>query len=291
MTASDRVAVITIVHERHAHLARQLWGLARQTREPDLLVVVAMDDPEVEAVVRRGAAIDGAVDVVSLSRRRGLLPLAAARNEGACVAMSRGADVLVFLDVDCIPSEVLVERYAAVLTHGPDGPQDWGPGPVVACGEVAYLPPIAADGDYRDRDLPAISRAHPARPVLAPGQLALAEDLRLFWSLSFAVTARDWARIGGFDDAYLGYGGEDTDFGQRLGAAGGRMLWVGGAQAFHQHHETASPPVQHVREIVDNANLFAERWGWWPMEGWLAAFEERGLAHRLANGAWAVGSA
>jgi GT2 family glycosyltransferase len=113
-----------------------------------------------------------------------------------------------------------------------------------------------------------------------------ADDLRLFWSLSFAVTCADWGRIGGFDEGYLGYGGEDTDFGQRLGAAGGRMLWIGGAQAYHQHHATSSPPVDHLKEIVDNANLFARRWGWWPMEGWLADFEKAGLARRLEDGSW-----
>jgi hypothetical protein len=36
--------------------------------------------------------------------------------------------------------------------------------------------------------------------------------------------------------------------------------------------------VEHLADIVENANRFRRRWGWFPMEGWLAAFEARGLA-------------
>ena len=100
------------------------------------------------------------------------------------------------------------------------------------------------------------------------------------------MSARSWKAVGGFDEGYVGYGGEDTDFAQRLGRAGGRLVWVGGARAFHQHHATSSPPVEHVHDIVVNANRFARRWGWWPMEGWLDAFADLGLARRRPDGSW-----
>ncbi|WP_197674760.1 glycosyltransferase family 2 protein [Pedococcus dokdonensis] len=113
--------------------------------------------------------------------------------------------------------------------------------------------------------------------------------MRLFWSLSFAVTARDWTVLNGFDEAFTGYGGEDTDFGQRLAAASGELLWVGGAAAYHQHHASQVPPIAHLHSIVRNANLFHDRWGWFPMEGWLSEFAARGLAE-LDEGAgrWRV---
>ena len=62
------------------------------------------------------------------------------------------------------------------------------------------------------------------------------------------------------------------------------MHWIGGAHAFHQFHPTADPPVAHVDDIVRNARIFYRRWGWWPMEGWLDAFEESGLIARDAAG-------
>ena len=66
---------------------------------------------------------------------------------------------------------------------------------------------------------------------------------------------------------------------------------VGGAEAVHQYHGSADPPVGHLADIVRNANLFADRWGWWPMEGWLEAFRTSGLAERGLDGRWTVTSA
>ena len=62
------------------------------------------------------------------------------------------------------------------------------------------------------------------------------------------------------------------------------MRWVGGAHAFHQFHPTADPPVHHLDHILRNAKIFHQRWGWWPTQGWLAAFEARGLIDRAADG-------
>ena len=280
----ERVAFITIVHGRHDHLERQLWGLASQSCRPDLVVVVAMDDAGVEPLVRRCVEAPTAppVAVPTINRVDGRLPLAAARNLGVDTATSAGATQLILLDVDCIPSSRVVERYCTVMDAVGDRRAH------VLSGEVTYLPPAPDGQDYRDLDLEALASPHSARPILAPDEIRLADDLRLFWSLSFATTADTWRTLGGFDESYTGYGGEDTDFAQRLGAANGGLTWVGGARAFHQHHLTSDPPTEHVHDVVANANRFAARWGWWPMEGWLEAFARLGLARRLPDGRWAV---
>lgn len=273
-------AVVTIAHGRHEHLRGQGWGLARQTRPADLYVVVAMGDPDAGAVAREQHP--GAI-VVELPADATDLPLAQARNAGAEAAIAAGADLLVLLDVDCIPEPTLVERYAEVLASRA------GPAPVVACGEVRYLPPVGHPAEYRGPGLAERAEPHPARP--APRRDAVLEngDVRLFWSLSFALTAGSWEVLGGFDEAYCGYGAEDTDFGQRLAAAHGELLWVGGAAAYHQHHPTEVPPIHHLHSIVRNANLFRDRWGWFPMEGWLAELEARHLAELDATtGRWRV---
>jgi N-acetylglucosaminyl-diphospho-decaprenol L-rhamnosyltransferase len=106
--------------------------------------------------------------------------------------------------------------------------------------------------------------------------------------LSFAVTVGTWTRIGGFHPGYVGYGGEDTDFAEQAHAAGVGMGWVGGAMAFHQYHPVSTPPVEHLREIVDNAHVFHRRWGWWPMTGWLDAFADLGLAAYDSQRGWRV---
>jgi hypothetical protein len=62
------------------------------------------------------------------------------------------------------------------------------------------------------------------------------------------------------------------------------MRWVGGAVAFQQHHSISDPPVEHLDDIIRNANIFHQCWRWWPMEGWLRAFADRGLFDRDASG-------
>lgn len=287
---SARTAVITIAHGRHEHLAGQLWGLARQVQQPDVYVAVAMDDPAIADVVAAHAQPGWDVTVASVDSSPEGLPLAAARNRGARAAIEAGAQMLVFLDVDCIPSPTLVQRYAAVLGERRGSPsRGRGLAPVVASGEVGYLPPVEDTRDYRDHDLDDLARPHPARPVLGADEVRVAGDLRLFWSLSFALEVDDWHTLGGFCEDYVGYGGEDTDFGQRLGAAHGTLLWVGGAAAYHQHHPSESPPVQHLDAIVANANRFHQRWGWFPMEGWLERFAEMDLAQvERRTGEWRV---
>lgn len=273
-------AVVTIAHGRHEHLRGQGWGLLHQTAQPDHYVVVAMGDSQIAAVAREQHPH---ALVVELPADPGNLPLARARNAGAETAMAAGAEVLVFLDVDCIPAPTTVERYAAVLASEVES------APVVACGEVRYLPPVGHPRDYRHPGLVERAEPHPSRPVPAHDAVLAGADVRLFWSLSFAVKTSDWRTLGGFDEAYSGYGAEDTDFGQRLAAAHGELLWVGGAAAYHQHHGSEVPPVRHLHSIVRNANVFRDRWGWFPMEGWLAEFEARHLAELdPASGHWRV---
>ena len=121
---------------------------------------------------------------------------------------------------------------------------------------------------------------HPARPAPRDDEIVVSTTYELFWSLSFALTTSTWRRIGGFCTLYRGYGGEDTDFAQTAAALGVTMRWVGGANAFHQFHPVSDPPTEHLEDIVRNAAIFHRRWGWWPMTGWLQAFEERGLITR-----------
>ncbi|MDT5050242.1 MAG: hypothetical protein QOG75_6146 [Mycobacterium sp.] len=264
-----RTAVITTAHGRAHHLRRQLDGLSRSARRPDMHVIVATDDPAVSDVV----AVSGSTaHIVHRVNGPGPLSVASARNIGALTALDHNADLLVFLDVDCIPGRNMLGRYhEAVL--------DAKHRDALLCGPVTYLPP-PHDVDGYPVTLEHLINPHPARPAPRDGDIIPSTDYELFWSLSFALVASTWRQIGGFCERYRGYGGEDTDFAQTVRAAGVPMRWVGGAHAFHQFHPVSDPPVEHVHDIVRNANIFHQRWGWWPMSNWLKAFEQRGLITR-----------
>jgi N-acetylglucosaminyl-diphospho-decaprenol L-rhamnosyltransferase len=198
-----------------------------------------------------------------------------ARNRAAAAALSAGAELLVFLDVDCLPSPGLVSRYLDAAAQHPQA---------LLCGPVTYL--TSVERPERPHDLAALRRPHRARPTPADGELLLAspEQYDLFWSLSFAVTAATWERLGGFDPRYEGYGAEDTDLGWMARELGVPLRWVGGADAYHQWHPVSSPPWQHLDAILRNGALFAAKWGRWPMTGWLEAFAAAGAVERHGDG-------
>ncbi|KGI70597.1 glycosyltransferase family 2 protein [Mycolicibacterium rufum] len=260
----SRTAVITVVQGRHDHFVRQQVGFSTCQPPPDQRCVVAMDDPVIPTLAAPG------VHVVECRSLAAGLPLARARNQGAAEAIRRGADLLIFLDVDCIPGPALIDRYLDAHRRVD--------GDALLCGPVTYLPP-AADG-YPPEDLDALTDPHPARPAPPPGVLQAESNHDLFWSLSFAVSVATWRRLGGFCEDYAGYGGEDTDLGAVAAARGIPLYWVGGAHAYHQHHAVSDPPVEHLDAIVANARVFRRRWGRWPMTGWLDAFEDEGLITR-----------
>ncbi|WCP72235.1 MULTISPECIES: glycosyltransferase family 2 protein [Sphingomonas] len=250
------ISVCTLVRGRTAQLANLLWGIAAQTRKPDELVIAYMQ-PQAPAGLP-----DPGVPVREVFVPGDPMPLAEARN--AAAATARG-ERLIFLDVDCVPSPTLVERYDQAL--------DTAPG--VYLGEVRYLPPGPFD--------PAKGVRHPAKPALSDDETRPVPSHGELWGLSFALPRSAWDAAGGMDTGYVGYGGEETDFAWRLAAAGIPMAWVGGAVAFHQHHPVHIPPLHQFDAILRNATRFRARWGRWCMDYWLGQFAQAGLIRWSAD--------
>jgi N-acetylglucosaminyl-diphospho-decaprenol L-rhamnosyltransferase len=266
-----KIAVVTAAKGRTTHLRNQMEGLSRSAIQVDRHVLVAIDDDDVSRTVRQG---DRRTEVIPLRSTTSRIPMAAARNLGAQAAIDGGADLLIFLDVDCIPLPDMVGRYAHAAERG---------GAALLCGPVTYLEAPGPDG-YDLTHLSEKIDPHPARPAPDDGEVLDCTQYELFWSLSFAVTPSGWHRIGGFCTEYAGYGGEDTDFGQKAATESIPMRWVGGAHALHQFHPVSDPPIEHLDDIIANAGVFQRRWGWWPMQGWLDAFEAQELITRDRSG-------
>ncbi len=261
-------SVVTLASGREDHLRALVLGLERSREAPAELLVVRMNGWRPE---RGLPARSFDLRFVDVARVDGKLPLAAARNAGARAARSRG---LIFLDADCIPSPSLVGSYGEAMA-GFEG---------LLMGEVRYLPPGAGHRFRSGGTFPglfAVSAPHPAREGIPRAGLRRTTRYELFWSLSFAARRETFlGGLDGFDEGYAGYGAEDTDFAFRARRAGVSLAWAGGATAFHQHHETCDPPLQHLEEIVANARRFEGLWGEWPMGGWLDAFARMGLVRR-----------
>lgn len=256
-----KVSALTLVRNRRDHLVNLMLSLDAQRYRPDELVIAWMQpEPEKDLPTTQ-------FPIRHVMVKGDALPLAKARNQAVAAARF---EALVFLDVDCIASTMLVERYRnELINHA-----------ALYIGEVHYLPDNAVrytHGGTLDWDrLAALGERHPARPALAENEVRFEPDHGNLWGLSFALKRQDHLRAGGMDEAYIGYGGEETDYAWRLAAADVPLYWVGGALAWHQHHPLHSPPWPHFEAIIANARRFHQRWERWCMDYWLKQFSDAG---------------
>lgn len=248
----NNISILTLVHKRENALRNTLTGVAKGSVLPQEVIVVYMNEspydlPEYPFTVRS----------VSLVSKNDKLNLAEARNTAMA---SSDSPLNIFLDVDCIPEKELVARYLNALRSDD----------ILWSGRVRYLSQHVAEISNWEKQLLQLSSPDPVRAA------QIDFPYELFWSLNFACSKKVFAKIGGFDPRYCGYGAEDTDFAFQARQQGVRLGTLS-ATAFHQYHPSYSPPINHLQNIVCNARVFREKWRAWPMEGWLHAFKEKGL--------------
>lgn len=255
------LSVLTLVRNRNEMLARLIAGLAGAERPPAELVVAwcGGEDP------RRAVAVDVPFDVriIEVGTGSERIPYSHARN--ACARAAR-SPALGFLDADCIPGA----RYPGALSDA------LGEVDALCTGEVWYLPPDPV-ASFAEADLRRIGRTHAHRERPPSSGVALSSRHELVWGLHMGMRRSTFERLGGFDESYRGYAGEDTDLAVTARASGVPVGLVADADVFHQHHDVWEPPVQQLEATLDNARRFHEKWGRWPMEGWLGELVRLGL--------------
>ncbi len=201
------VTVVVVYYEQPAQLERALSGLALQSH-PSLDVVVADDGSATPPSVPSG---------VRLVRQPDLgFRAAAARNLGAATSTS---DVLVFLDADTVPEPGFV---TALVRH------------------AAACPDVLAVGRRRHADLAGDGAELPEPVWLSRGYEAsrdlLDADGRSFRFVISAVLACRrtlFEDLSGFDERFVGYGGEDWDLAYRAWNAGAVLVHERDAVAWH----------------------------------------------------------
>jgi GT2 family glycosyltransferase len=225
--ARRRVSAVVTHFEQQAELDRTLAALRRQTRPPDEVVVA--DDGS-----RRAPAVPAGVRLVRQPDDG--FRAAAARNLG--VAATTG-EVLVLLDADTTPEPAFVERMVAL----PEA-----------------LPEALVVGRRRHAGLTGTAPADPIEDVAPPRELPEPGWLREAYAASrdllhadgtshrFVISAvlacsRWWYdEVGGFDETFRSYGGEDWDFAHRSWTAGGLLAHRPDAVAWHDGPDAGARP-------------------------------------------------
>ena len=212
MTGNLRATVLIPSRNRRALLMRTLNSLAHQDlAAEEFEVVVVLDGTEDDSE----AWLDAANLPYRLRQvKQPQAGLAAARNTAAGLALN---DVLVFLDDDCEAAPGLVRGHLAMHSaHGDVLVQGFYPmAPDYLRGGVA----LVYDRWHRQ----AISEMEHT----PSGSWAI-------WGGNFSVRRDTFFKVGGFDaERFRDYGGEDTDFGLRVAAAGVPMVVAREALALH----------------------------------------------------------
>ena len=246
-----RASVVIPAFGNEGRLEAVLVGLAKQTYPHELVEIIVVDDGSDPPLHPR--LPDQPPVAIERQRDEGFR-LAAARNLGAARA---AGEVLLFLDSDMIPkNEWLLEHMrlhhhcswalgCGFRRHVASRSIKWSEVEGVERvnslfdGEEIREPQFILDywADHED------GRKNPSRiwRVTSGGNLSIATDL--FWT------------VGGFDERFSEWGGEDNDFGFRVYQRGAMVVPVRAATAWHvgwgaYDSEAADDLARRTREVL-----------------------------------------
>ena len=224
------VSVVVPCFEQPDALALTLAGLEAQRFPRELFEVVVVDDGS-EPPIEAPAATPLNLRVVRQARRG--FGLARARNAGARAAAH---DILVFLDGDVIPAAGLLAAHARWHETVSDA---------LTLGFCAY---VSVDGisagaiRTRPGALRELFKGRPVDPPWFERHMARTDDFTVYRDDLFrAVTGHNFGigraffdEVGRFDESFVRYGGEDTEFAYRAQVRGGLLAPVRAAWGWHQ---------------------------------------------------------
>lgn len=224
-----RVAFIVMAYNRPDALLAVLRGLAPQV-EPGDLVIVADDGSRDDAVraLRDGCPAFEAPVFHVWHPDKGFT-LARSRNLGAALAHQEGADYVVFLDGDCVPSPHFVRSHRALAR----------PGHFVTGSRVLLDPTTSAAACAGHLNLLAIPAwrwlglrlggrvnkvTHLVNLPFLPGRVRDSFDWRSIRGCNMGFWMQDYVAVNGSDESFSGWGHEDADLVLRMHNLGRRRL-------------------------------------------------------------------
>ncbi|QJR81657.1 glycosyltransferase [Alteromonas pelagimontana] len=246
---SSSLSVVTIVKNRIPQLRNLITHLEACDPLPSELVVVWMAPPSQNSLIKSER-----ISIVHKFVNGESLPIAKARNKGISCASN---DLIAYLNVDAVCAPNLV---TAALEH-------WQPKSLLTT-DVRYLPPSDLEQDYQ-----TLLNAHQADANKGKRDGKPFDDYDC--STLFLISKEDFAKTGGFDERYDGFGLNDEDFFTNCRTLGFTFKPLD-LVTFSQERPNYLCPVNHFLDFIRNAEIYRNKWGSYPRDGILREYAHHG---------------
>ena len=207
--------VIVPTFRRPDKLALCLQSLAEQTLPKSAFEVIVVDDAVAESMT--GAIVESIPDLSCHLLGQNRLGAAAARNRGAFEARGR---YLAFTDDDCRPAPDWLETLEQRMAEQDDT--------VMVGGRVINAL----------RDDPFASASQALVDFMSDYFNGNHQMAQMITSNNFCVPVKAFRKVGGFDPAFYGAGGEDREIYMRWRHAGHRLIHAPEVVVYHAHDMT-----------------------------------------------------
>lgn len=247
--AMPSLSVIVPVYNRKEYLAKTLAGLSLQTYPKSKFEVIVADDGSSDRPEELDAVFADALNLRWVRQEDRGYRLAAVRNLAIRAAKN---DIVVSLDCDMIPARDLIRTYGSWFARHSKS--------LIVAGDRRYVDASSLDHAELIHD-PSLLERLPSGPApnavrgwipgldwrhtgvrLSRGLRSHRHPYRFANGGNVAYRRDDALQIGGYDEQFQHWGGEDADFAHRLvNFCGAYVAFDKDAVAFHQHHPETTP--------------------------------------------------
>lgn len=231
------ISVIIPTYNNRDLLVATLRSLLAQDYAADYYEIIVVDDGSTDGSDEAVQHLNGPVRLTY--ERRENQGRGAARNAGARLARS---PVLLFLDADVRPAPGFLSGHARQhQAHPRAGVQ----------GRTLQAPETLRTTFMRATNL---------LPDLTIRRKDALSPLHVI-TRNFSVAAGAFWDVGGFDEAFVGYGWEDIELGMRLQDAGVTLRYEPDALAYHHHVQRLEDLIPKLRQAGEGAVYFWRKHG------------------------------
>ncbi|MBP5460552.1 MAG: glycosyltransferase family 2 protein [Lachnospiraceae bacterium] len=211
MKSTLKVSVCISTWSRKSKLSKIIQRLEQQSFPRDLYEIVVIDSNSPDGTDRMVEEMNNVYgNIVYVKDTVNIL--AAKRNEG--LAHSSG-EIIIFIDDDVFPTHRFIEAHYKAYQNSEN---------TFFCGQIRFPARLCRSSNYfRFRDEQHLKKRDEGKdlPYNRIVVMNLSGPRALF------------EQVGDFDERFIGYGGEDQEFGYRLCKKGYKLRYAGNALAFH----------------------------------------------------------